>query len=111
MSPAGAQGINIALRDALVTANHLCPILANEPSPDALDAAAARVQEERLPEVSKIQQIQKVQSRLLFGRSLWSRTVVSALPLLVRMGVAQRGLRFLMRRQQAHGLTTVRLEV
>ena len=110
MSPIGAQGINIALRDALVAANHLCPILANEPSADALDAAAARVQEERLPEVSKIQRMQKVPPRLLFQRSLWARTILSALPLLVRMGIAQRGFRFLLRRM-AHGLTRVRLEV
>ncbi len=66
MSPSGAQGM-----DALVAANHLCPILANEPSPDALDAAAARVQEERLPELSKIQRMQKVLPRFSFrGRSV-----------------------------------------
>ena len=27
MSPVGGQGVNIALRDALVAANHLCPVL------------------------------------------------------------------------------------
>src|SRR5439155_463815 len=39
MSPVGAQGINIALRDALVAANHLGPALAGGAAPAALDAA------------------------------------------------------------------------
>jgi len=40
MSPVGAQGINIALRDALVAANHLCPVLARGSSPAEVDAAS-----------------------------------------------------------------------
>src|SRR5712664_4377614 len=47
MSPVGAQGINIALRDALVAANHLGPALAGGAAPAALDAAAARIVAER----------------------------------------------------------------
>src|SRR6185503_18483078 len=38
MSPVGAQGINIALRDALVAANHLIPALTGDASPEQLDA-------------------------------------------------------------------------
>src|SRR5438552_3308521 len=49
MSPVGAQGINIALRDALVAANHLGPALAGGAAPAALDAAAGRVAAERGP--------------------------------------------------------------
>ena len=33
MSPNGGQGINVALRDALVAANHLCPVLAAVATP------------------------------------------------------------------------------
>jgi 2-polyprenyl-6-methoxyphenol hydroxylase-like FAD-dependent oxidoreductase len=55
MSPVGAQGINVALRDALVAANHLVPVLARNASKAEIDAAAARVQAERLPEVAAIQ--------------------------------------------------------
>src|SRR5205085_12172170 len=43
MSPVGAQGVNIALRDALVAANHLCPVLTANGDPAAIDAAARRV--------------------------------------------------------------------
>src|SRR5262249_46303833 len=51
MSPVGAQGVNIALRDALVAANHLCPVLTAGGDPSALDAAARRVRDERWPEI------------------------------------------------------------
>src|SRR5439155_790457 len=40
MSPVGAQGINLALRDAIVAANHLGPVLARRGAPADLDAAA-----------------------------------------------------------------------
>jgi 2-polyprenyl-6-methoxyphenol hydroxylase-like FAD-dependent oxidoreductase len=33
MSPIGGQGINIALRDALVAANQLCPVLTRGDAP------------------------------------------------------------------------------
>ena len=39
MSPVRAQGINLALRDAIVAANHLVPVLKKGVDPDALDAA------------------------------------------------------------------------
>src|SRR5262249_17204402 len=42
MSPIGGQGINMALRDALVAANHLCPVLTRGAAAD-IDAAARRV--------------------------------------------------------------------
>ncbi len=110
MSPVGGQGINIALRDALVAANHLCPVLTRESTPSDIDAAAARVQEERLPEVSTIQRLQQDPPRLLFQSSPWSRLALRVLPLLVRMGVAQRLFGFTLRRL-ALGVTSVRLTV
>jgi 2-polyprenyl-6-methoxyphenol hydroxylase-like FAD-dependent oxidoreductase len=54
MSPVGGQGVNIALRDALVAANHLCPVLAAGGGAAAVDAAAGRVRDERLPEVAAV---------------------------------------------------------
>ncbi len=110
MSPVGGQGINIALRDALVAANHLCPVLTRESTPSEIDAAAARVQEERLPEVSTIQRLQQDPPRLLFQSSPRSRLALRVLPLLVRMGVAQRLFGFTLRRM-ALGVTSVRLTV
>ena len=86
MSPVGGQGVNVALRDALVAANHLLPVLAAEGSPEALDAAAARVQAERLPEVAAIQRIQTRQARFLVGSGLLPRLMLEALPLLGKLG-------------------------
>ena len=45
MSPVGGQGVNIALRDALVAANHLVPVLASGGGGTAIDAAARRVRD------------------------------------------------------------------
>ena len=89
MSPVGAQGINIALRDALVAANHLGPCLLAGGEPSALDAAAKRINAERLPEVRTIQRLQQLPPRVLFQRSEASRFLLgSVLPLLVRTGLA-----------------------
>ena len=55
MSPVGAQGINIALRDAIVLANHIGPALLRAADGGALDAAAQAFEAERRPEVTKIQ--------------------------------------------------------
>jgi len=110
MSPVGGQGINIALRDALVAANHLCPVLTQESTSTTIDAAAARIQEERLPEVSAIQRLQQGPPRLLFQTSPWSRLALHVLPLLIRTGMAQRLFVFALRRM-ALGVTPVRLAV
>jgi 2-polyprenyl-6-methoxyphenol hydroxylase-like FAD-dependent oxidoreductase len=58
MSPVRAQGINLALRDAVVAANHLVPVL-REGGPEALDAACRAVQAEREPEVARAQKLQR----------------------------------------------------
>ena len=110
MSPVGGQGINIALRDALVAANHLCPVLLGRGGAADIDAAARAVQEERLPEVAAIQQAQQRPPAVLFGRAWWNRLLVDALlPVLVRTGVARRAFAALFRRFAA-GVAPVRLE-
>ncbi len=109
MSPVGAQGINIALRDALVAANHLGPALLAGGEPDALDAAARAIAQERLPEVRTIQRLQQLPPRLLFQRTVASRLLVgSLLPLLVRTGAAAVLFRSTFRRF-AEGTTPVKL--
>ena len=65
MSPVGAQGINVALRDAVVAANHLVPVLRGNPTPEALDAAAAQVETERAPEIKQIQALAAMPPRLV----------------------------------------------
>jgi 2-polyprenyl-6-methoxyphenol hydroxylase-like FAD-dependent oxidoreductase len=111
MSPVGAQGINIALRDALVAANHLVPaLLATDGGPAALDAVCRRVQAEREPEVAAIQRLQARAPRVLLNRAWWARGLLQILPLLVGRDPAlgRGGAVF---RRFAFGTTEVRLAV
>ena len=59
MNPVGGQGINIALRDAIVAANHLVPLLKKDHSNKAIDEAFLEIEKERLPEVIAVQDFQK----------------------------------------------------
>lgn len=61
MSPIRAQGINLALRDVVVAANHLIPALHH--SPTTLDQAAAHIAAERLPEIERAQALQLREAR------------------------------------------------
>jgi 2-polyprenyl-6-methoxyphenol hydroxylase-like FAD-dependent oxidoreductase len=67
MSPVGAQGINVALRDAIILANHIGPALLAEAGAERLDAAARHFEAERRPEVEKIQAMQNRGPRRLKG--------------------------------------------
>ncbi len=67
MSPVGGQGLNVALRDAIVAANQLVPALRAGASDAALDAAAAQVEAERGPEIDTIQAIAKRPPQLVMG--------------------------------------------
>jgi 2-polyprenyl-6-methoxyphenol hydroxylase-like FAD-dependent oxidoreductase len=67
MSPVGAQGINLALRDALVAANQLVPALQGDADDARLDAAAARIEAERGPEIDAIQEIAQRPPRIVMG--------------------------------------------
>ena len=52
MSPVGGQGINVALRDAVVTSNHLGRALKMREDEATLDFAARNIQAERWPEIT-----------------------------------------------------------
>ncbi len=59
MSPIRAQGINMALRDVVVAANHLVPLLQARPLDlGAIDRALTSIQAEREPEIRAIQALQ-----------------------------------------------------
>jgi len=91
MSPVGAQGLNIALRDAIVAANQLVPALsATTLDSDRLDAAARAVQAERLPEVATIQRLQALPPRIVLNRARWADPVRSAVAALLRTSFGQR---------------------
>ena len=76
MSPVRAQGINMALRDAIVTANHLVPLLtSSRPTTDpayhqAIDTALACIQAEREPEIVCAQRLQAQEAQ----RGEWLRS-------------------------------------
>ena len=111
MSPVGGQGVNIALRDAIVAANHLVPVLSeSSPDPEQLDAALMAIESERMVEVRKIQSLQAQPPKLLLSRAWWGeplRRVAGALlsSRRVRKRAGKRVSVFL------HGVTEVRLSV
>jgi 2-polyprenyl-6-methoxyphenol hydroxylase-like FAD-dependent oxidoreductase len=61
MSPIRAQGINMALRDVIVAANHLVSVLQQSPNLAAIDHALAQIQAEREPEIIEIQRLQQAE--------------------------------------------------
>ena len=110
MSPVGAQGINIALRDALVAANQLGPVLARGASAPELDAAARRVVAERMPEIVQIQRFQAGPPRMMLQQTPLARFVMRVVaPLLMRTGVFSLLVSRVLPRF-ALGTTTVKLE-
>jgi 2-polyprenyl-6-methoxyphenol hydroxylase-like FAD-dependent oxidoreductase len=61
MSPIRAQGINMALRDAIVAANHLVPVLQQLATHAQIDAILPQIQAEREPEIIEIQRLQRAE--------------------------------------------------
>jgi 2-polyprenyl-6-methoxyphenol hydroxylase-like FAD-dependent oxidoreductase len=109
MSPNGGQGINVALRDALVAANHLCPVLSRGNDAAAIDAAAQQVAAERMPEIIAIQEHQRKQTQtFLRSDRLSSRLAMGLLPLLAKSGLAHVLIGKRLRALQ-HGVVPVRL--
>lgn len=84
MSPVGGQGVNLALRDALVAANELEPVLRAGAAPAALDTAAQRVETLRLPEVAAVQRLQSLAARLALTPRWWGAPTRRALRHLLR---------------------------
>ncbi len=68
MSPIRAQGINLALRDAIVTANRLVPVFRSGADLEALDEATGLVQAEREPEIVRAQTLQHRDTQGMFTR-------------------------------------------
>lgn len=103
MSPVGGQGINMALRDAVVAANHLVPVL-RQPGLDPvelgarLDAAGRAIEAERRPEIEAIQALQTKRAKGLDRMRGWPAVWMLRLMLAVQPVV-----RWLMRRRAAFG--------
>jgi len=72
MSPVGAQGINVALRDTIVAANHLVPVLSSGAiDPQRVAAAARAIEAERMLEIGRVQQLQALPPKLVLSRAWW----------------------------------------
>ncbi len=110
MSPVGAQGLNVAIRDAVVAANHLVPALSGDADPAHVDAAARAIEAERVPEVRVIQRGQALAPKLFFSTRWWARALLAG-------GLSLIGTRFVQARisrgfaRVASGQTEVRVEV
>jgi 2-polyprenyl-6-methoxyphenol hydroxylase-like FAD-dependent oxidoreductase len=89
MSPVAGQGINLALRDAIVAANRLVPPLRAGATPEALDEAAAGIEAERGFEIDRIQSLAAQPPRLVLGRGPLARLARRALPLALRLSPAR----------------------
>ena len=109
MSPNGGQGINMALRDALVAANHLCPVLTRGNNAADIDVAARQVVAERMPEILAIQEHQRKQTQTFLRSDRFSsRLAMRFLPFLAKSRLLRLLLAIRLRSLQ-HGVVPVRL--
>jgi 2-polyprenyl-6-methoxyphenol hydroxylase-like FAD-dependent oxidoreductase len=108
MSPIGGQGTNLALRDVLVAANHLVPVLRGGADHAAIDAASVQIAAERIPEIVAMQEHQDRQAKLFLAPGWLNRQAMRLAPLLASTGL----LKVLMRRRlqaMQHGVMPVNL--
>jgi 2-polyprenyl-6-methoxyphenol hydroxylase-like FAD-dependent oxidoreductase len=111
MSPIRAQGINMALRDVVVTVNHLVPLLQQQPTLAAIDLVLAQIQAEREPEIIEIQRLQQAevaQAELMHNYPI-IRQAVSLLSPLIGSRIRKSWLDRQLRLRQ--GFTSVSLRV
>ena len=108
MSPVGAQGINLAIRDAIVASNHLGPVFRTGSHLSECDAAAQAVQAERMEEVTTVQRLQSYPPKVLLRNAWWTRTLLHLLPYFMR-GDARQFRNESVLRQFAWGVSDVRI--
>lgn len=111
MSPVRAQGINLALRDVIVAANHLVPLLKAGANDEAFDLALSRIQAEREPEIIRAQQLQRQEASKgeLLRKNLLIRSLIVQLSPLIRHKLQQFWVKGQYELRQ--GVTQVRLVV
>ena len=111
MSPVAGQGINLALRDTIVAANHLIPELSRtEVDPVSLNKAQHAIEEERMQEVEYIQALQALPPKLLLSRAWWGEP----LRRLAGLALSNRRIRLRVAKRAAvfpFGVVTVQLRV
>jgi 2-polyprenyl-6-methoxyphenol hydroxylase-like FAD-dependent oxidoreductase len=111
MSPVGAQGLNVAIRDAIVAANHLVPVFERGGASQAdIDDASVRIEQERVPEIVEIQRLQAVPPRVVLRDTWWTRLALVLVPRLLRSNFTAPRRGTLIQRI-AFGVTEVKLTV
>jgi len=93
MSPVAGQGINLAIRDSLVAANHLIPELKKENThyTELFD----KIQKERIKEIRIMQKFQQKFGYFMLGAPRWQSKFFFfvMLPILGRIGIRKRMLK------------------
>lgn len=114
MSPVRAQGINMALRDALVAANHLVPALRAGVEPGPALAAIQREREREIAPTQKLQHRETRGQRWARERPWLMRPLLALVPALMRSPRLQTAIQRSWLRQQRPlrmGVTKVTLTV
>jgi 2-polyprenyl-6-methoxyphenol hydroxylase-like FAD-dependent oxidoreductase len=111
MSPVRAQGINLALRDVIVAANHLVPLLQKEAEHQDIDMSLSHIQAEREPEIIRAQQLQLQEAKQgeLLRKNALLRSLLSKFPPLLRKIIKKSWLKRQYKMRQ--GITQVHLTV
>jgi len=111
MSPVRAQGINMAFRDVIVAVNHLVPLLTGENDLPAIDSALVQIQQERSPEIIRIQQLQaqEIAQAEKLRHSAFLRWGAKTFTPIIRPGIRASWLR--RQKQLRQGVTNVHLSV
>jgi 2-polyprenyl-6-methoxyphenol hydroxylase-like FAD-dependent oxidoreductase len=110
MSPVRAQGINMALRDAIIAANHLVPVFRDG---DNLESALGAIQREREREIRRVQtlQLREVRGQRWARERPWLvKPLLRIAPLLAKTGLIQR-VWLHQQRELRFGVTKVHLQV
>ena len=110
MNAVGGQGLNIALRDAVVCANHLVPLMDSNPSNSSLDEAFEAIEKERIEEVTKVQEIQSRPPKFIAQNVLMVEIIVPILKLLFKLNFTD-DLRKELIERMSRGFTEVKLKV
>ena len=90
MNAVGGQGLNIALRDAIVCANHLVPLLKTDADKTDLDFAFEKIEKERLNEVRQVQEIQSRPPKFIFVNVYFVDLILPIIKIIFKFKVIKR---------------------
>jgi 2-polyprenyl-6-methoxyphenol hydroxylase-like FAD-dependent oxidoreductase len=110
MNAVGGQGLNIALRDAVVCANYLVPLMKGNPSNTSLDKAFDAIEKERISEVRQVQEIQSRPPKFITLSEFSVQLIVPILRFVFRFNIIN-SLRETVIEKMSRGFSKVKLKV